>query len=70
MIRLKNEDAPEKKRDLVNAASKAFDLDREALLQILRLKEKKEKMKRPALELPYERSMNIVAQAANAVDSL
>jgi hypothetical protein len=70
MIRLKNEDAPDKKRDLVDAASTAFDLDREALLQILRLKEKNEKMKRPALELLYERFMNSVVQAANTVDSL
>jgi predicted nucleotidyltransferase len=70
MIQLKNGDGPDKKRDLVDSASKAFDLDREALLQILRLKEKKEKMKRTALEMLYERFMNCVVQAANAVDSL
>jgi hypothetical protein len=70
MMQLRSGDAPEKKLDLVDAASKAFDLDGEVLIQILRLKEKREKMKRAQLEMLYERFMNCVVEAASAVDSL
>lgn len=70
MLKLKTKETINGNKELIVSASEIFDLDKEALLQVLRLKEKNIKMKRENLESLYERFMECVTKTTYIAHTL